>query len=1528
MGVFAGHLKFLICVGVTQAISRTRPATIPMGAACLSVVSIVLAVLLLGSPGDALASGPAAPAGVPQFISATLNPPTSVEVGETFRMEFELIGGADSGDHGGVSVSFPGLTNRDTNSSRLRYSSSQGAVRTASYTSGTANVSQYRPGDQIWTSLDVQVAADYLLVESDDPSWPSRTRRKLVLEVTPYVSGPFVINYRYWMCENEYTDCGRLPNSQQSSAFDRQQGWRVGSFTVQVEASDPAPMINSMGCSPTSVNVGQTVSCRPSLGGGSATGYDWDAPGGSPSSGTTRNFSTRWNTSGTKRIDLEVCNDSGCDDDSQTIVVRSTQGTCYSDWGALRTGNTRVNGAWDGSCASTQRSDRFARLYGFTLNQRTRLEIDLTSGEDTYLYILDGSNTRGSVLYADDDSGSGDNSYLDVTLNAGAYIIEATTFSRNTTGSFSLSVNATPAPLNCLLSGALPTGNTSVSGSWDGSCASTHRSGRYARFYAFTLTERTRVQIGLASSVDTYLYLLDGANSRGSVIHYDDNSGSGNNAYLDMTLDAGAYTIEATTSGSGLTGRFTLNINATPAPINCVQDLGTLPQGRTNVSGSWTGDCNSNFATGYYARFYTFTLVDRSRVTIDLRSTERTYVYLLNGAGTTGTVVGGDGGDQTTPNSTMNLTLDPGSYTVEATTFGRGVTGNFSLTINLVEELIFTLTSDPQPDLNKLAELQTELERQEVELNHGNPSPPIEIPLLEMLRQVDHTAIFVVEPDAEDSDYDARYNLAVSGTQNDVTVYIAASARQDITIVDSLGLYAARHGGDFMVEGSLSIRATDRGSRAFGIEGQCLAEGGFAAIIIEDDGGQTVDQGAILCGATAAGAMPEPCTQPLPRFSDLPELDPIHGEWISGCFSQHRPGRFARHYTFTLAADSSGSPTNLTVRLRSSVDTYLYLLEGAGPAGRIIAENDNGPSHLGTDSQIETNLGAGTYTVEATTNARALIGTFTLTVSGTVVSQAAPDFDGLNCSPITVAVGETVTCNPRLTGGLPDSYNWTATGGNPASGAAETFSTRWVSPGTQLIALEACNPQGCYRADQAIFVRERETPPSPPMGALGNPTNLRVANGGFGEALLTWEPADNAEVHWIWSVKADGTGGKWTQAAGDADWATVSDLQNGETYRFIIIAGSTATGVQQWSQWSQWVSFRVSGSGPAATAPTSIASGAHFSCLLEAAGSPVCWGQNDHGQATPPPGETFTAISGGTRFACGLRTDGSAVCWGQNDFGQADAPAGETFSVISSGAQHTCGLRPDGTPVCWGKNIDRTGAFVGQSTPPTGESFVAIGAGAAHTCALRANGTVRCWGSNLFGESSPPSGIRLASLSENSYVHMCGLDGRGNAVCWGINFFGVANPPVGETFSAIGSGDRHTCGLRPDGSVHCWGSASDGNGRFQGKLTPPPGLSFSSISVGWNHTCGITTAGSVACWGDDSQGQSTPPQQVNVRTNTGASETSAGTGSVAQSQPPLRAGGAQYCGDTKDSDLISRWPCGSAGVQKRFGKPNWSMEQL
>ena len=135
--------------------------------------------------------------------------------------------------------------------------------------------------------------------------------------------------------------------------------------------------------------------------------------------------------------------------------------------------------------------------------------------------------------------------------------------------------------------------------------------------------------------------------------------------------------------------------------------------------------------------------------------------------------------------------------------------------------------------------------------------------------------------------------------------------------------------------------------------------------------------------------------------------------------------------------------------------------------------------------------------------------------------------------------------------------------------------------------------------------------------------------------------------------------------------------------------------------------------------PITISGNWSHVCALRPDGSPVCWGWDILGQASPPRGERFATISSGSFHTCALRPDGSPACWGDNEYGQAWPPRGERFAAISSGDGFTCALRPDGSPVCWGAP-SIYGDYHGQASPPRGERFSSISSGEDHTCALTA----------------------------------------------------------------------------------------------------------------------------------------------------------------------------------------------------------------
>jgi tRNA A-37 threonylcarbamoyl transferase component Bud32 len=256
--------------------------------------------------------------------------------------------------------------------------------------------------------------------------------------------------------------------------------------------------------------------------------------------------------------------------------------------------------------------------------------------------------------------------------------------------------------------------------------------------------------------------------------------------------------------------------------------------------------------------------------------------------------------------------------------------------------------------------------------------------------------------------------------------------------------------------------------------------------------------------------------------------------------------------------------------------------------------------------------------------------------------------------------------------------------------------------------------------------------------------------------------------------------------------------------------------------------------------PVTVSVFGDFTCMIKKDGTLACWGANDAGQATPPPG-MFRDLSSGHRHSCAVRTDGAVLCWGENASGCTEPDPG-TYVSVAVNAVHSCGVKTDGSIDCWGGNT------AGQQFPPPG-SFVAISTGWRHVCALGSDRKIACWGGNDYGQNNAPDG-EYVDVS-TGYFHSCAVRTDGNVVCWGRNLKGEGKPPVG-TFASVGAGLYHTCGLKTDNTVVCWGDNAGG------RAAPPPGK-YVAVDAGEYHSCGVHTDGSVVCWGANDKGEVTVP---------------------------------------------------------------------
>ena len=381
--------------------------------------------------------------------------------------------------------------------------------------------------------------------------------------------------------------------------------------------------------------------------------------------------------------------------------------SCVKDLGGFAPDRTEtLTGTWTADCASENRLGRYANFFSFTLEEATEVTIGLTSDEDTYLYLLEGMGRDGMALHENDDivPATDTNSRIQETLAAGTYTIEATTYSVGQMGSFTLTVSGlgdvtTPTPTP----GPMPTddpcretlpGDGAVPGEWANDCESAVGARGYARYYTFTLDEESEVTITLESDTDPYLYLREGEAKEGDFLHENDDIVlvTNTNSRIEETLAAGTYTIEATTYGFGEMGSFSLTVSGlgdVTMPMPPQEPMPTDDPCRQTLSGAgtsigmWASDCDSASKLGSYARYYTFTLTEASEVTITLESDTDPYLYLREGEAKAGAFLYEN--DDLAPgdtNSRIQMTLVAGTYTIEATTYGVGETGSFTLTVS------------------------------------------------------------------------------------------------------------------------------------------------------------------------------------------------------------------------------------------------------------------------------------------------------------------------------------------------------------------------------------------------------------------------------------------------------------------------------------------------------------------------------------------------------------------------------------------------------------------------------------------------------------------------------------------------------------------------------------------------------------------------------------------------------------------------------------------------------------------------------
>lgn len=311
----------------------------------------------------------------------------------------------------------------------------------------------------------------------------------------------------------------------------------------------------------------------------------------------------------------------------------------------------------------------------------------------------------------------------------------------------------------------------------------------------------------------------------------------------------------------------------------------------------------------------------------------------------------------------------------------------------------------------------------------------------------------------------------------------------------------------------------------------------------------------------------------------------------------------------------------------------------------------------------------------------------------------------------------------------------------------------------------------------------------------------------------------------------------------------------------------------------------------------------------------------DHSSpAQVAPQIAWASVTAGQWHTCAITTAQRLYCWGANWYGALGVGTttdhltphivgrGLWLNVTATngnGAYGTCGVTTAQRLYCWGENFhgqigDGTQTHRLVPTQILGPTWKQAGGGSAHTCAIRGTGTLWCWGyrfSNEIGDGGGANPLvqavpkKVGSISEWSQLdvdhqHSCALRTSGTMYCWGRNRDDTGSIPVfgpgtgsdgfltrmaqpyecgalncvAKSWTGLGVGGFHQCGLAQGGGLWCWGVDDKGQlGNGAGGATASPQrigtVSWAQVSGGYEFTCAISGAGHLSCWGEGSDGQ-------------------------------------------------------------------------
>lgn len=227
---------------------------------------------------------------------------------------------------------------------------------------------------------------------------------------------------------------------------------------------------------------------------------------------------------------------------------------------------TNVNGTLVATdCRTVVKPDSYTDFYRVTLPQAgTYLFNESSLILDTFVLLL---RTDGTLIGANDDVVTGNtDSRVKAILPAGDYLIGASSYDPNATGSYAMASASTTAGVTCELVFAVPgiiTPQSLDTGDCNGPFlrpGGTPTNGTRLDTYVIQLAGGQSITVTMTSSaLDSYVEIYGG--NPLTRLAFNDDSGSGQNAQVTFTAPAAAaYFVSATSTTVGATGAYSLQI--------------------------------------------------------------------------------------------------------------------------------------------------------------------------------------------------------------------------------------------------------------------------------------------------------------------------------------------------------------------------------------------------------------------------------------------------------------------------------------------------------------------------------------------------------------------------------------------------------------------------------------------------------------------------------------------------------------------------------------------------------------------------------------------------------------------------------------------------------------------------------------------------------------------------------------------------------------------------------------------------------